>query len=82
MSNIDRTLSSATTSGQNGPGCNGNEVVLRISQSSSITGVSPSDYFVSYPGHSLEESYLFAEKLSVYSADPADGAIKLIRWRY
>ena len=39
--------------GQGGPGRNGNEGVLRIPQSSSITGTSPSDCLVSYPEHSL-----------------------------
>ena len=39
--------------GQSGPGSNGNEGVLRIPQSPSITGTSLSDYLVSYPGHSL-----------------------------
>ena len=48
---LDRTLSGATTMG--GPGGNGNEGVIYISQSSSITGTSPSDCLVSYPGHSL-----------------------------
>ena len=38
-------------------GSNGNKGVLRIPQSSSITGGSPSDCLVSYPGHSLRESY-------------------------
>ena len=50
---IDRTLSGATTLGQSGPRSNGNEGVFRITQSSSITGTSPSDCFVSYPGYSL-----------------------------
>ena len=50
---IYRTLSGATTPGQSGPGSNGNEGVLRIPQSSSIAGTSPSDCLVSYPGHSL-----------------------------
>ena len=40
---IDRTLSGATTPGQSGPGCDGNEGVLRISDSSCITGTSPLD---------------------------------------
>ena len=53
---IDRTLSDANTLGQSGPGSNGNERVLRIPQSSSITGASTSDCLVSYPGHSLGES--------------------------
>ena len=39
--------------GQSGPGSNGNEGVLRIPQSSSTAGISPSDCSVSYPGHSL-----------------------------
>ena len=36
-----------------GPGSNGNEGVLHIHQSSSITETSPSDFLVSYPGHLL-----------------------------
>ena len=69
---MDRTLSSATTPGQSGPESNSNKGVLCISQSSSITGTSPSDCLVSYPGHSLGESYLSAEMQSVYSATPED----------
>ncbi len=34
-------------------GSDGNEGVLRIPQSSSIAGTSPSDCLVSYPGHTL-----------------------------
>ena len=49
---IDRRLSGATTLGPSGPGRDGNDGVLRIPQSSSITGASPSDCLVSYPGHS------------------------------
>ena len=49
---IDRALSDATIPGQSGPGSNGNKGGLRILQSSSITGASPSDRLVSYPGHS------------------------------
>ena len=44
-------LAGATTPGQSGPGSNGYEGVLRIPQSSSIAGTSPSDCSVSYPGH-------------------------------
>ena len=40
---------------QRGPGSDGNEGVLHIPQSSSITRTSASDRFVSYPGHSLGE---------------------------
>ena len=40
-----------------------------------MTGTSPSDCLVSYPGHSLGgESYSSAEKQSVYSTTPADWA--------
>ena len=45
---IDGILLIATTLGQGGPGNYGNEEVLRIPQSSSITGTSPSDCSVSY----------------------------------
>ena len=43
-------------------------------QSSRITEASPSDCFVSYPGHSSEESYFCAEMQSVYSAALPDWA--------
>ena len=45
---IDRTLADATTLGQSGSESNGNKGVLRIPQSSSITGISSSDRLVSY----------------------------------
>ena len=66
-----RTLSGATTLDQIRPGSDGNEGVIGIPQSSSISEALQSDYLVSYPGHSLGESYPFAEKQSVYSAAPA-----------
>ena len=70
---MDRAVPGAATRGKSGPGSYGNEVVLHIPQSSSIIGASPSDYLVSYPGHSLEkESYPSAEMQSVYSTAPAD----------
>ena len=47
------TLAGATIPGQSGSASDGNEGVLRIPQSSSITGTSPSDCLVSYPGNSL-----------------------------
>ena len=50
---LDRALPGATIPVQCGPESNGNEEVLRIPQSPSITGTSPSDCLVSYPGHSL-----------------------------
>ena len=63
-------------SGQSGPGDDGDKGVLRIPQSSIITGRLSSDCLVSYPGHSLRESYPSAEMQSVYSAAPADLATK------
>ena len=51
-----------------------NEGVLCIPQSSSITGTSTTNCLVSYPGYSLGESYLSAEKQSVYFTDPANWA--------
>ena len=53
----DRTLSDATIPGQCGPESDGNEGVLRISQSFSITRGSPSDCLISYTGHSLAGFY-------------------------
>ena len=50
---IDRTLLGATTPGQSVPGNDGNEGVLSIPQSSSITGASLSESLASYPGHLL-----------------------------
>ena len=59
--------------GQSGPGSDGNEGVLRIPQSSSTAGTSPSDCLVSYPGHLLGGGLNpSAEKQSVYSTAPAD----------
>ena len=48
---IDRTLSGATTPGQTRLGIDGNKGLLRIPQISRITGVLPSDCFVTYPSH-------------------------------
>ena len=67
---IDRTLSSATTPGQSGPGSNGNEGILRILQSSSITEASPSDCLVSYPWHSLREGFTSLQRCSQYTLQP------------
>ena len=50
---IDRTLSGAITPGKSEPGSDGKEEVLCIPQSSRITGTSPLDCLVSYPGDSL-----------------------------
>ena len=45
---LDKTLSGGTTPDESGPGSDGNEGVLCIPQSSSITGASPSDCLMSY----------------------------------
>ena len=74
---IDRTLLGATTPGQSEPWSDSNEGVLCIPKSSSITGTSPSDCFVSNAGHSLvEEGGLtpLAEMQLVYSTAPIDWA--------
>ena len=69
----DKTLSGAITSGQGGPGSDDNEGVIRIPQSSSIIGASPSDYFVSYTRHLLGEFNLLAKMQLVYStAQPTE----------
>ena len=51
---MDRTPSVAITLGQSEPGSDGNEGVLRIPQSSSITGTLLSVCLISYPRHSLQ----------------------------
>ena len=50
---------------QSGPGSDGYEVVLLISQYLSISKASPSDCLLSYPGYSLAESYPSAVMQSV-----------------
>ena len=79
---IDRTLSGATTLGHSGSGSNGNEGVLHIPQS--ITKAASSDSLVSYPGHSLGESYPSAEMQSVYFTAPINWAkniwVTVISW--
>ena len=70
---IYRTLTGATSPRQNEPMSDANKGVLRIPQSSSIIGTSPSDCLLSYPGQMLVGGpYPCAEKQSVYSTAPAD----------
>ena len=71
------TLSGTTTPGQRGCGSNGNEGVLGIPQSFSITGASPSDVFVSYPGHlEVRVLYICRDAVGVfYSLIQADWAL-------
>ena len=64
---IDKTLSGATTPGQSEPGSDSNEGVLHIPHNLSITGTSPSDSLVSYPGHLLGEGLpLYRETVGVF----------------
>ena len=78
---LDRAQSGVTIPGQSGPGSNGIEGVLRIPESPGITGTSPSDFLVSYLGHSLEEFYPSTEVQSVYSTAQADWAkLERLRW--
>ena len=58
---IERAISGATTPGQSGPVSDGNDGVLHIPQSSSITGTSPSDCLVLYPRHSFGGVLLLCE---------------------
>ena len=60
ISHIDKSLSGATTPGQSGPRSDGNEGVLSIPQSSSITGAFPSDCLISCP------EYLWGRGLADY----------------
>ena len=69
---IDRTLSGATTLGQNEPGNNGNVGVLHVSQISNA-GAAPLDGLVPYPGRGTFPS---DETQSLYSTAPADWAIQ------
>ena len=71
---IDRTLQGATILSQSEPGSEGNEGVLRIPQSSCISGISISDGLLSYSGHWLWGGGLTPLQ-SVYSTSPADRAI-------
>ena len=52
VSTIDKILSGVTTLGQNGPGNDGREGLLRFFQNTSITRASLSYCLVAYAGHS------------------------------
>ena len=66
------TLSCVTPSSPGGPGNNGNGGVFHISQSSSITETSTSNFLMSYLVHSLRKSHPSAEMQLVYFTRPAD----------
>ena len=70
---IDSALFSTTIPGQSEPKSGGNKEVLHISQSSSITGTSPSDCLVPYPRHLLGWGFLPLCRVAVgvfYSPSP------------
>ena len=62
------TLSGVTTMVWSELGSDGSNGTLCIPQSSSIIKASRSDGLVSYPGHSLGESYSYVKMQLVYSA--------------
>ena len=66
---------------QSGLGSDHNEEMLYIPQSSSITGTTSSDYLVSYPRHSLVESYPSADVELVCSTALANWAIDIYVYR-
>ena len=67
----DRTLSGATIPSQSGPGRNGNEGLLHISQSSK-PGTLPSDCLMTYPGDLMGEPHPRADMHLEYSIAPSD----------
>ena len=67
---IDWTLSGAPTPDQSGPGTDGSEGVLCIPQSSINTGISPSNYLVSYPGHSMGRGLTSLQRCNQYILQP------------
>ena len=79
---IDGTLTDTTTSGQSGPGSNGNEGVLYIPQRTK-TEPSPSDRLVLHPGHSLKGVLsTSAEMQLVHSTAPANWVFWLREYKW
>ena len=64
---------------QSEPGIDGNERVLHITQSSSVTGTSPSNCFVSYSGHPLSsaEKFVYSTSLLQPTRQPWDGGTEI-----
>ena len=80
ISRIDRTRLGATTPGYNRPESDGNKGVLRISQTASIIGSTPSDCLVSYIKDTRWGTYPTAEMRSVCPSAPADWTNKNQEW--
>ena len=74
---IDRTLSDFNTLGQNGPGRDGTKGVLRIPQSSSISGTSPADYVALYSGQSFGGSLIPLQRCSQCILQPQPSGPKI-----
>ena len=79
---INRTLSGATTPGLSGPGSDGNERVLCIPYSSSITEASLSDYLMSCEGQSLIVSLTSLQRCSWYIVQPQPTGPQDTRWEW
>ena len=71
---IRKTILGATTPGQSGSESDSNEGVLNIPQGSSITGTSPPDCLMSYPGNSLGGDLIPRKRCNRFIA-PADWAL-------
>ena len=75
---IDRTLSGATTPGQNKPGSDGSERVLRIYKISSSLEPHHQFVFCIIKDTRWVGANLFEKKQPVYSTAPADWAIRFL----
>ena len=74
------TLLGDTTPSQSDPWSNGNEKVLRISQSPNIIEASPSDCSMSYPGHLWGESYpIYRDAVGIFYSSSLLSWIILVR---
>ena len=78
---IDWALSGATIPGQSESVRDGNEEVFHIPQSTSITGASPSDCLVWYPGHLLWSGLIHPPRDSQYVLQPLADWAQII-WIY
>ena len=76
---IDRALLGATTPGLSGPWSDGNEEVLHIPRSSSITRTLPSTCLMSYQDTRWGGSYPSAEMQSMYSTALTNWAIHICK---
>ena len=80
---IESTLSGATTPGQSWPDSDISKGVLHIPQSSSITGISPSDCIMSYTGHSSGGglTLLYRCSLCILQPQPTEQGLNRSVWQ-